>query len=104
MSPWGYTTTLPPDFTQQNQLMRECSLAIESVHGTKYEYGSSARVIYIASGGADDWTYAALGVVYSYTVELRDTGRYGFLLPATQIIPTGEETYEGLRVFLKSVK
>jgi len=24
---------------------------------------------------------------------LRDTGRYGFLLPANQIVPSGEETF-----------
>ena len=26
-------------------------------------------------------------------VELRDTGRYGFILPADQIVPSGEETW-----------
>jgi len=31
---------------------------------------------------------------FSYTVELRDTGRYGFVLPPAQIIPTGEENYQ----------
>lgn len=31
-----------------------------------------------------------------YTYELRDNGRYGFLLPASQIIPTAEETLDSL--------
>lgn len=44
-----------------------------------------------AAGGSDDWAYD-LGVKYSYTFELRDTGYYGFLLPASQIKPTCEET------------
>lgn len=44
-----------------------------------------------AAGGSDDWAYD-LGVKYSYTFELRDTGRYGFLLPESQIKPTCEET------------
>ena len=44
-----------------------------------------------ASGGSEDWAYD-LGVKYSYTFELRDTGRYGFLLPESQIKPTCEET------------
>ena len=26
-----------------------------------------------ASGGSDDWTYGALGIVHSYCIELRDT-------------------------------
>lgn len=30
-----------------------------------------------ASGGSVDWTYDAENVVYSYALELRDTGLYG---------------------------
>lgn len=48
-----------------------------------------------ADGITIDWTYDN-GVKYSYTFELRDTGRYGFLLPAAQIIPTAEETWPAL--------
>ena len=33
---------------------------------------------------------------YSYGVELRDTGKHGFLLPPDQIIPSGEETLQAL--------
>lgn len=40
-------------------------------------------VLDVASGGSDDWAKGGAGIPYSYTVELRDTGRYGFELPAT---------------------
>ena len=33
------------------------------------------------------------------TVELRDNGRSGFVLPASQIVPSGEETLDGLIAF-----
>lgn len=36
---------------------------------------------------------------YSYQVKLRDTGSYGFLLPRSQIIPTGEEMLNALKYF-----
>lgn len=49
------------------------------------------------SGCADDWAYEVANITYSYTYELRDTGRFGFLLPAQYIIPTAEETLEGLK-------
>ncbi|KAJ8038357.1 Carboxypeptidase A4 [Holothuria leucospilota] len=50
-----------------------------------------------SSGASEDYGYASTpGATYSYTVELRDTGEYGFLLPADQIIPTGEESYNGV--------
>lgn len=54
------------------------------------------------SGTTTDWTYDVAGVPLSYTIELRDTGEYGFVLPPDQIIPNGEEYLEGL-VALKNV-
>ena len=41
------------------------------------------------------WNFLSgeLGIPYSYGMELRDTGMYGFLLPPDQIIPTGEEAW-----------
>ena len=49
-----------------------------------------------AAGGSEDWVYGTLGVKYAFSVELRDRGRHGFLLPPEQIIPTGIETLAGL--------
>ena len=50
-----------------------------------------------------DYTYEILGVKFSYGVELRDTGEYGFLLPEDQIIPTGEENFAAMKVFMRSI-
>ncbi len=36
----------------------------------------------VATGGSDDWAKGVAGIKYSYTLELRDEGRYGFELPA----------------------
>ena len=33
-------------------------------------------------GGSDDWAKGGAGVKFSYTVELPDTGKHGFILPA----------------------
>ena len=32
-------------------------------------------------GGSDDWAKGGAGIKYSFTVELPDTGRHGFILP-----------------------
>jgi hypothetical protein len=54
-------------------------------------------------GGADDWAKGAAGIKYAYTVELRDDGTYGFLLPATQIVPTGKETFAAIKAIAKAI-
>merc|ERR1712179_665501 len=41
----------------------------------------------IHAGAADDWYKGVLGTRFSFTTELRDTGRHGFILPKDQIIP-----------------
>lgn len=50
----------------------------------------------VATGSSMDWVKSTFGTRITYTYELRDTGRYGFLLPPEQIIPTGQETLDSL--------
>ncbi len=55
-----------------------------------------------ASGASVDWAYLR-GIKYSFAFELRDTGKYGFLLPADQIVSTARETWYALRYIMKYV-
>lgn len=48
-------------------------------------------ILDLSSGGSDDWAYDT-GIKYSFTFELRDTGKYGFILPESEIVETCEET------------
>jgi hypothetical protein len=96
--PWGYTELYTPDNVTQSNLADQCVNTIKQVHNKIYSPGCSAILLYPAAGGSDDWTYSE-GVVSSYTVELRDTGRYGFLLPPEEIIPTGEEIWAAVKTF-----
>ena len=56
-----------------------------------------------AAGASDDWYRGGLGTRYSFTTELRDTGRWGFELPPNQIIPSGEEFVVGMRVVFEKL-
>jgi len=58
----------------------------------------------IATGSSMDYVKGTFGTPITYTYELRDTGRYGFLLPPAQIIPTGEETLDSLVAMFKEAK
>ncbi|XP_074549379.1 carboxypeptidase B isoform X1 [Halichoeres trimaculatus] len=89
--PYSYTYELAADHSELMKVAEGASSALRSLYGTRYTSGPGATTIYPAAGGSDDWAYD-LGVKYSYTFELRDTGRYGFLLPESQIKPTCEET------------
>ena len=37
-------------------------------------------------------------------MELRDTGKYGFLLPPRLIEPTAKETFEGIKAMVENIK
>ncbi|XP_077869607.1 carboxypeptidase B-like [Saccoglossus kowalevskii] len=94
VTPWAYTNETAPHYVDLDASAAAAVTALESVHGTQYQSGA---LINGGSGLAMDWYYAEALIKYSYLVELRDTGEYGFLLPEDQIIPSGEETYAGMK-------
>jgi len=88
--PYGYAYNVYPDNRQEiEQLAIDTCDAIYKVHGTVFDPINSAE-LYPAAGAADDWYKGGLGTRFAFTTELRDTGRHGFVLPADQIIPSGE--------------
>ncbi|KAM7056031.1 carboxypeptidase A1-like [Acridotheres tristis] len=93
--PYGYRREPTPDHQEMNELAKKAVSDLAAVFGTKYTYGSIATTIYMAGGTTIDWAYDN-GVKYSFTLELRDSGRYGFLLPSSQIVPTATETWPAL--------
>uniref|UniRef100_A0A671KFZ3 Carboxypeptidase A2 (pancreatic) n=1 Tax=Sinocyclocheilus anshuiensis TaxID=1608454 RepID=A0A671KFZ3_9TELE len=90
-----------PDQPELHDVATQASKALNSWHGTVYKVGSIFHILQ-ASGASVDWTYL-LGIKYSFAFELRDTGEYGFLLPADQIVSTARETWFALRYILKYV-
>ncbi|NXN81955.1 CBPA1 Carboxypeptidase, partial [Bombycilla garrulus] len=101
--PYGYTETPAKDEEELHEVSAKAVEALTSLYGTKYKYGSIINTIYQASGSSVDWAYNQ-GIKYSFTFELRDTGRYGFLLPASQIVPTAQETWLALKVIMEHTR
>lgn len=104
--PWGYDKRVPPDYADLDRVGRQVSTAMKKADGAKsaYTVGNSATTLYAASGGSDDWAKAILKMKYTYTIELRDTGKYGFVLPARYIVPTAKEALAAVMVVTEACK
>lgn len=93
MQPYGYSTNLPANNDAQAEMGRTAVAALTAVNGIRYKVGPIASTIYPAAGSSADWAYDnTTHIKFAYGVELRDTGRQGFLLSADQIVPSGIET------------
>jgi murein tripeptide amidase MpaA len=100
MYPYAYRDASPyqPDRAVYEYLAQRMSQIVESIHGLFYNYGPVYTTIYPAAGASVDWVYD-VGGAFAFTYELRDTGQYGFILPASQIRPNCEEVFPALLFF-----
>jgi len=95
LRPSGWTNLPSPDEAINKAVGDEIRNQILSVHGKSYVSQPSYQ-LYYTTGSASDWYYGQGLSKLSFTIELRDTGTYGFVLPANQIIPTGQENYQAV--------
>jgi len=98
LRPYGWTTALPPDSAVQKLVGDQISAQIRANSGKVYT-SEPAHQLYFTAGTADDWGYTKARIKLTYTIELRDTGTYGFQLPANQIVPTGQEIWAAMKYY-----
>merc|ERR1712071_354630 len=102
--PYAYDfTSVPANYDELLALGQDTVKAIFNTHGKVYTTGQTTETLYPAAGGSDDWAYDHAGMDLVYTIELRDTGTYGFILPEDQILPTAQESMAGMKVMAKYV-
>jgi murein tripeptide amidase MpaA len=95
--PYAYDNSIvTPDRADHLAAGNELWNGINSATGNQYDRPRPPNGIY--SGFAMDYIYIELDVKYSGLIELRDTGRYGFVLPESQICPTSLEIWEGFKL------
>ncbi|XP_017775265.1 PREDICTED: carboxypeptidase B-like [Nicrophorus vespilloides] len=102
--PWGYTSALPENWKEHDDLGHAVDKAISAVAGTSYTIGSSTNTLYAAAGGSDDWVKGVGGVPVAFCIELPGGGSWGFDPPTSMIHPVVTETWEGVKVFHKHVQ
>ncbi|XP_051463943.1 carboxypeptidase B2 isoform X2 [Apus apus] len=100
--PYSYTRDKSKDHDELESLAKKAAKAIKRTTNKIYRLGAGAQTIYLAPGGSDDWAYD-LGIKYSFTIELRDTGTYGFLLPPREIKPTCLEALSAVKEIAQHV-
>lgn len=96
--PWGNVATPAPDSEKLNTLASAMRNVMVARGGLAYTVGQSGAILYIASGCSDDYMYGTTGAM-SMTIELRDTGAFGFVLPASEITPTQNEAWDAFETF-----
>lgn len=57
----------------------------------------------MASGSSDDYALGGIGVSNAYTLEVRDTGKHGFILPMSEILPNNIEVWAGFQAMLDGI-
>ena len=101
---YGYScTAVAPLDSKLQSLAQGAVAAIKAIYGTIYQAGPICTTIYQATGTSVDYVNDISGAKYTFTSELRDTGTYGFVLPASQILPTGIEAFAGFKYLLQNL-
>lgn len=102
LSPWGYNCTIYADsLGRHTNLAALTGDAIRTgANGTTFTFGPSCSTLYATTGSSVDYVYGVGEADWSYTIELRDTGDYGFILPPAQIRGSVEEQWAGMQVML----
>jgi len=103
LRPYGWARTVPPNEATLKTVGDGMAAAIRAAHAKVY---TSEHIydLYLASGSIEDWQLTTAKIPLAYTIELRDTGTYGFQLPANQIRPTGEEVWAALIYVVDFIK
>ncbi|KAH9504244.1 hypothetical protein Btru_064438 [Bulinus truncatus] len=106
--PYSHTeyVSRPANSQETDRVTLKMLQALISRHGTQYYHGTAWQLLnYAASGSSTDWVLKVKPSIYTACYELRPSASSstGFLLPASQIVATGEEYYASLVAMAKEI-
>lgn len=100
--PWGFTGDyLPKQWKKLDSLAQAVSNAVTRAGGMPFKVMSAGKW-YAAAGGSDDFAFGAVGVPYSYTMEL--TNGFEFIYPKEKLRVVLPQFYNGFIEFGAQIK
>lgn len=89
---------------KSNDLRDVAEVAVNALRGlassARYTVDNTNEMTDRASGSSADYAMHKVGIKYSYTIEVRDTGTQGFLLSPSYIDANGLEIYEMIKAMV----
>ncbi|GAB5568785.1 carboxypeptidase A5 [Prionailurus iriomotensis] len=101
MYPYGHSPEPVPNQKELYDLAKDAAQALYEVHGIQYIYGSISTTLWMWPAGSLSTGPMTMASSSPSPSSSGNTGRYGFLLPASQIIPTAQETWLALRTIME---
>lgn len=94
--------------TQKSNDLRDIAeIAINSLRdlasSARYSVDNTNEMSYLNSGSSTDYAMHKVGIKYSYTIEVRDTGTQGFLLSPSYIDSSGLEIFEMIKSMVEYI-
>ncbi|CAD5113146.1 DgyrCDS2337 [Dimorphilus gyrociliatus] len=94
--PYSYDIKKEPRNIEQ---LKKVSKNLSKETDGRYANGKASETLCTST----DWAAHHLKIPYTFTIELRDTGFYGFLLPSRYITPTVQESLKIIKVLSRTI-
>ncbi|MGQ0628902.1 MAG: M14 family zinc carboxypeptidase, partial [Phycisphaerales bacterium] len=102
LSPFAYTNQPAPRAPLFLDLDGVMQAGIAAVNGLNYNAGPTFFTIYPAAGTFGDWAYGARNM-FGWSIEQRDNGTNGFVLPPGEILPSATEALGGILAWADAI-
>jgi len=106
LASWGYTTEKHPREAEFTALGNKMTDAIAARHDTTWRFGTAPEILYKAVGTLTDYatSLGALGYCFELRPQSKAWSLLGFAPPASYILPSAEECFDGMLVAIEHAK
>jgi len=106
LTPYGYSCSAQPaNQARQSTLSKGLATKIAASYGTKFTVGGGCAALYATTGDSTDYITDVSKAEFAWTIELRpsSSASNGFVLAASQILPTAIEQWQGMLYLLPTM-